>query len=125
MRIKEWVKEWVKSWQPGSVCSFCARGSKDSDLALFQQEDLLICADCLRSPMTFWALDSMYWEDRPEEIPPCQHCHKVVPPDQLEPAVTLSWYFCLECVMDRDVILYWKRINRRLWKRRAKELGFE
>ena len=124
MKILEWVKEWVRSRPSGPVCYFCdARESEDSKLASFHRKDLLVCSDCLYSPITFWALDSKLWDEYPEEIPACKHCHKVVPPDQLEPAVTLEWYFCLGCATDRDIILYWKRINRKLIERRLKELG--
>jgi len=124
LKILEWAKEWVRSWPPGPACYFCnASQSDEPRFILFRYDDLPICTDCLRLPSTFGALDSMYWDEYPEAIPLCRHCRKVVPPDQLEQAVRTDWYFCQGCAYESDVILYWKRIRRRLWKRRAKELG--
>jgi len=124
MKILEWVKDWIESRPSVRICHFChARESEDSKLALFHRKDLLVCIDCLRLPNSFWALDSMLWDEYPDEIPACKHCHKVVPPDQLEPAVTLEWYFCQGCASSREIFLYWNRINRRLFERRAKDLG--
>jgi len=123
MKILEWIKEWMES-RPSKICYFChARESEDSRLALFHCRDLLVCSDCIRLPHCCWALDSMLWDEYPEEIPACKHCHKVVPPDQLEPVVTLEWYFCAGCATNSDIIRYWERINRRLRQRRARELG--
>jgi hypothetical protein len=124
MKIMEWVKEWVRSWPPRPACYFCA--AKESDelrLVLCQYDDLLVCSNCLHCSTTFWALDSIYWDKHPEEIPPCKHCRKVVPPDQLVQDVRPDWYFCMGCAYDSDVILYWKRIYRRMWERRARGLG--
>jgi hypothetical protein len=125
VKILERAKEWVRSRWPGPACYFCdAKESEESKLVLFHYDDLLICPDCLRNPTTFWALDCMYWDEHPEETPPCQHCRKVVTTDQLAQAVRTDWYFCVDCMCESDVMLYWNRIHRRILERRAKELGF-
>jgi hypothetical protein len=124
MKILELAREWVHSWLPGPACDFCDRwASEESKLTLFHHDDLLICTECFCRPSTIWALDIMYWDEHPEAIPPCHHCRKLVPPEQLVQDVRMDWYFCYGCAYDSNVILYWKRIYRRMWERRAKELG--
>src|SRR5262245_43556248 len=108
MKILEWIKVWVQSWPHSKICCFCSeRESKDSKLAVFHSRDLLVCSDCLYLPNSFWALDSLLWDEYPEEISSCKHCHKAVPLDQLEAAVTLEWYFCRGCASRTDIVRYW------------------
>lgn len=117
MKILEKVKEWTRAMGSGPACDFCGRYETGKlGNVLFQFGDVLICRDCLRQPMGMLGLDMLYWDDHPEEVPPCRHCGKIVSSCQLNPLH--NWYFCDECTRDFDVTLQWNRVHRRMMERR-------
>jgi hypothetical protein len=124
VKILNRVVEWMHSKWSGPTCYFCgARESEESPNFTCAYEDVLVCRRCLSQPMALYALDMLYWAEHPETVPPCRHCGKVVPREQLSPNVLPDWYFCHACDSNDDVILYWKRIRRRMMERRLAANG--
>jgi len=124
MKILDRWKGWFRSRGLGLACDFC-REPETGKLAntLFEFEDVLICRHCMSQPMCLMAMDMFYWAEHPEEVPPCRHCGMVVSYYELEPL--FGWYLCGACSLDDEVILYWKRVYRRLMERRSAAIRLE
>jgi len=124
MEILERAKEWARALAPGRRCHFCGQhetGKLGSVVCRFGK--VLMCRSCLSQPMALVALDMLYWAEHPEEVPPCRQCGRAVVRRELAPLH--GWYFCTECAVDGDVVLYWDRVHRRMTERRlaAHRLG--
>ena len=70
--------------------------------------------------MASYALDQLWWDRVPEDVPPCRHCGKYVSPKELVPAVKvnwLNWYFCTACASDAEILRNWERIRNDMTER--------
>ena len=70
-----------------------------------------VCTGCERKPEVFRCLDLEYWREHPDRVPPCKHCGKAVPPEQLEHVLCDDWYLCPACASNREVLRYYDELR--------------
>jgi len=117
MKMLEWAREWIRSKPSGPTCVPDAEDG--SGLRLLMIEDVVEFWRRCDQPIGDPVMDLLYWQDHPDEVPPCKHCGSVVCAPDLQPIkdVRPDWYFCDYCAADRNAYFFWSRIERKLKER--------